>query len=94
MELKQFVSKALEEILQGVNEAQQKVAGTHVGTVVPHIPEYENMEVPEHISCFQNVNFEIAVSVEEKTGSEASLVITLNNPRFLSPYQCSLRKER
>lgn len=73
MELKQFVSKTLEEILQGVNEAQQKVAGTHVGTVAPHIPEYEKLKVPEHISCFQNVHFEVAVSVEEKTGSEASI---------------------
>lgn len=33
------------------------------------------MEVPEHITRFQKVSFEIAVTVEEKAGSEATISV-------------------
>ncbi|WP_409525998.1 hypothetical protein [Nitrincola sp. MINF-07-Sa-05] len=75
MELKDFVSKTLQEILTGVKEAQDSVAGKHVGTVVPVTFSQDNLKQPENITPFQNVSFEIVVNVEENSGSEASISV-------------------
>lgn len=75
MELRKFISKTLEDILLGAKEAQDAVAGSHVGTVAPFVPERPPMNVPQHITCFQNVSFEIVVTVEEKAGSEATISV-------------------
>ena len=75
MELKDFVSKTLQEILLGVKEAQDEVAGKHVGTVVPVTFTTDDLEQPVKITPFQNVTFEVMVNVEEKAGSEASISV-------------------
>lgn len=74
MELKEFVSRTLEDILAGVNDAQKNITGTHVGTVAPAIPVAVDgkLSYPERVN---DIHFEIAVGVEEKSGSNASISV-------------------
>ncbi len=75
MELKEFISKTLQEVLQGINEAQNELAGKNIGTVVPFTVEGQGTLKPPEISPYQNIKFEVAVNIEEKSGSGASISV-------------------
>ena len=73
MELKEFISKTLQEVLLGINEAQNELAGKNPGTVVPFTLEGHGILKPTKISPYQNIKFEVGVNIEEKSGSGASI---------------------
>lgn len=75
MELKKFISKTLQEVLQGVNEAQNELAGKNLGTIVPFTVEGAATLKPSEISPYQNIRFEVAVNIEEKSGGGASISV-------------------
>lgn len=75
MQLKDFVSMTLQEVLQGVHEAQEKIAGKNVGTVVPFYDQSLPTPKPQDISPYQNINFEIAISIEKSSNGGASISV-------------------
>ena len=69
MNLKEFVSKALVDIMDGVADAQAKVTG---GVIVPAI--VQTFQAVQHgVSNTQAVSFEVTVRADESAGSEARL---------------------
>jgi len=71
MELREFISKTVEDIIGGVQDAQKKVPE---GCVVPAIKQ--TFEAVQHgVSEFQAVEFEVTVRADERAGSEARLSV-------------------
>jgi hypothetical protein len=71
MDLKDFVSTALVDIIEGIKTAQAK---TDRGTIVPSIRQ--NLKsIDAGISKFTSVEFEVAVQSEQKSGSKARLSV-------------------
>jgi hypothetical protein len=69
MNLKEFVSKALLDIVDGVADAQSKVTG---GVIVPAV--VQTFQAVQHgVNNTQAVSFEVTVRAEESVGSEARL---------------------
>lgn len=69
MELREFVSKALCDIINGVKDAQKQ---TDVGTIVPFVANnYKSVETG--ISETTSIAFEVTVKTDERSGSEAKL---------------------
>jgi len=71
MELKEFISKALQDIIGGVIDAQEKIPN---GFIIPNV--VKNFQAIEYgISDIQSVEFEVSVIGDKKTGSEAKLSV-------------------
>ena len=74
MELKDFVSETLVQIIEGVKDAQSKVVDTEGGSVNP---EYSQTPRPHTISRYgkiiQDVEFDVALSVSEGTESKGGI---------------------
>jgi len=71
MELKEFISKALQDIIGGVIDAQEKVPK---GFIIPNVVNnFKSIE--SGISDIQTVEFEVSVIADKKTGSEAKLSV-------------------
>ncbi|WP_206370963.1 hypothetical protein [Solimonas marina] len=69
MELRKFIAQALCDIAGGVHDAQKTAQGAEI---VPTVSSsYKAVETG--ISELQSVEFEVAVTTTEKTGSEAKL---------------------
>jgi len=71
MELKAFIKEALKDILEGVSEAQSEVKG---GEIIP-ATSISFKSVEAGISSIQPIEFEVTVSVDKSTGSEAKLSV-------------------
>jgi len=71
MELRDFISKALQDIIGAVQDAQKKVPD---GCVVPAIKT--TFQAVQHgVSEIQAVEFEVTVRADERAGSEARLSV-------------------
>lgn len=71
MELRNFVNQALCDIADGVLDAQRSIKG---GELIPRVNEsFKSVETG--ISAVQTIDFEVAVTTEEKSGSEAKLSV-------------------
>jgi hypothetical protein len=69
MELRKFISTALLDIINGVEDAQ---AQTKPGTIIPEVASnYDSVKVG--ISELTSVEFEVTVKADEHSGSEAKL---------------------
>lgn len=69
MELRQFISQALIDIVEGVADAQAKSANSQI---VP--PTEETLEiVSSGLTPYQSVKFEICVRIDESKGSEGKI---------------------
>lgn len=69
MELKEFVSRAICDIVGGIQDAQSQVP---VGVVIPAVRNsYKSVEAG--ISDLTSIQFEVTVAADEKKGSEAKL---------------------
>jgi len=69
MELRNFISQTLEDIVGGVEDAQKKLPA---GCIVPAVKT--TFQAVEHgVSEFQAIAFEVTVRTEERAGSEAKL---------------------
>ena len=71
MELREFISKTLEDIIGAVQDAQQKVPND---CVVPRVNK-SFKSVGHGISEVQPVEFEVTVRADERAGSEARLSV-------------------
>ena len=69
MELRQFISKALQDIIGGIEDAQKK---DPLGLIVP-IASGKYEEIKMGLTTFQIVEFEVTVRADERQGSEAKL---------------------
>ena len=71
MDLRDFISTALLDIIAGVKDAQAK---TETGVIVPAVrQDYKSVETG--ISELTSVEFEVSVRSVEKAGSEARLSV-------------------
>lgn len=71
MELKDFIKKALTEIIEGVSESQKEIKNAQV---IPNLNT--NVEVAKTgLSQVQKIEFEVAVNVVEEEGIEAKLSV-------------------
>lgn len=71
MELRQFISQALVDIIGAVEDAQKKAPD---GSIVP----YESLKYEEinmGLTNFQTIEFEVTVRADERAGSEAKLSV-------------------
>lgn len=69
MELRNFISQTLQDIISGVQDAQEKVPEGHI---VPFLKQ--TFQAVEHgVSEVQAVDFEITVRADEKSGKEAKV---------------------
>jgi hypothetical protein len=72
MELRNFISQALSDIVGGVIDAQAK---TPAGVVVPAGISTRVSVVEAGVSELQVVDFEVTVKADEQTGREAGLSV-------------------
>ena len=72
MELRDFISKTLQDIIAGVQDAQSK---SPPGTVVPAGIKAMKSTVDSGVSQLQSVQFEVTVRADERSGSEARLSV-------------------
>lgn len=71
MKLKEFISQALQDIMGGVLEAQEKISD---GIIIPSVSDsFKSVETG--ISDIQPIDFEVSVTADEKAGSEAKLSV-------------------
>jgi hypothetical protein len=69
MDLRDFISQALVDIISGVADAQKKIPD---GEIVPNVAK--TFTAVEHgVSDIQSVGFEVTVRADEREGSEAKL---------------------
>lgn len=74
MELRKFISQALCDIAGGVHDAQEKAQGAEIVPAVSSSYDSSSYKAVETgISELQSVEFEVAVTTTEKSGSEAKL---------------------
>lgn len=71
MELRQFVSRALCDIVNGIKDAQLE---TDKGTIVPKVTS-SFKAVETGISDLTVIEFEVTVKTDERAGSEAKLSV-------------------
>lgn len=71
MELRQFVSRALCDIVNGIKDAQKE---TDKGTIVPQVGS-SFKAVETGISDLTAIEFEVTVKTDERAGSEAKLSV-------------------
>lgn len=78
MNLSEFVSTALQQVIAGIQEAQDKVSGD--GEINPHIwmaqrPEANKQNILESNSgkWIHMVEFDVAVTVAESTGTKGGI---------------------
>lgn len=79
MELSTFISSSLEQIISGVQEAQEKVR-EYGGEVNPENVEDSDFPVAEvrgTKACVINVGFDVAVMVDEDTETKGALGLWL-----------------
>jgi len=72
MELKEFISQALLDIVGGIEDAQTK---TPSGRIVPSGVKNDYKSVEAGISELQAVDFEVTVTADERSGTEAKLSV-------------------
>ena len=76
MELKDFLSQTLTQIIEGVAESQQVAAG-HGAAVNPAFNPMDNPARLGFINCYdgyaQLVHFDVALTVSEGTGTKAGV---------------------
>jgi hypothetical protein len=72
MELRQFVSQALLDIIGGVEDAQSKTAG---GIIVPPGASTKMTVVESGYTHIQIVDFEVSVRADERSSSEGKLSV-------------------
>jgi len=70
MELRQFISQALLDIVGAVEDTQKKTKG---GTIVPANISKSFQSVEHGISDLQGIEFEVTVKADQSVGSEAKL---------------------
>lgn len=71
MELRQFVSRALCDIINGVIDAQSETVN---GVIVPVVANnYKSIETG--VSDLTSIEFEVSVKSDERAGSEAKLSV-------------------
>jgi hypothetical protein len=70
MDLKDFISQTLVDIIEGIKAAQEK---TQPGCIVPALIARNFKAVETGISQVQAVDFEVTVRADKKEGSEAKL---------------------
>lgn len=69
MELRPFITKALEDIIGGVQDSQDKIGSS---IIVPSLDsQFETIKLG--VSCYQAVEFEVTVKAEESKGTETKL---------------------
>jgi hypothetical protein len=71
MELRQFVSRALCDIVNGIKDAQEE---TGAGTIVPVVAS-SFKAVETGISELTAIEFEVTVRTDERAGNEAKLSV-------------------
>ena len=72
MELRNFISQALLDVIGGVQDAQSK---SDTGSVVPAGIREAYKAVEVGISELQVIDFEVTVKADERSGSEAKLSV-------------------
>jgi len=72
MELRDFISTALLDIVGAVQDAQAK---TPTGTIVPDDIVDDFKAVETGISDVQSIEFEVTVSADKRSGSEGKLSV-------------------
>lgn len=71
MELRQFISKALLDVVGAVEDAQKK---TPPGTIIPSdSATYKDIQIG--LTSYQIIEFEVTVRADESAGSEAKLSV-------------------
>lgn len=71
MELREFISQALIDIIGGVTDAQKEITN---GEIVPKLKDsYQSVELG--ISNIQAISFDVSVTVEKKSGSGAKISV-------------------
>ena len=71
MELRDFISQALTDIVGGIQDAQAK---TPAGVIVPPTSTQIGV-VKTGMTQFQNVDFEVTVNADERSGRAAGLSV-------------------
>jgi hypothetical protein len=71
MELRQFISKALSDIIGAVQDVDKAAPGTVVTSGVSTTAEFVQLGVTH----LQSVDFEVTVRADEQSGSEAKLSV-------------------
>jgi hypothetical protein len=72
MDLRDFIAKALMDVVSGVQDAQSK---TEKGTIVPSDMRDRVDIATAGFSVFQIVDFEVTVRADEKSGREGGLSV-------------------
>lgn len=75
MDLKDFVSATLEQILEGVKQAQSKEGGSHINAENAGIPDGKNVFSGGSYGTFTLVEFDVAVSAETSGKGGANLQV-------------------
>ena len=71
MELRQFISQALQDIIGAIEDAQKKAPD---GTIVP-VDSNQYKDIETGLTNYQIVEFEVTVRADERAGSEARLSV-------------------
>ncbi len=72
MELRDFISRTLQDIIGGVQDAQSEI---NDGEIVPTLNENHFDNLSSGLTSYQSVDFELSVTTIEKEGSEAKLSV-------------------
>lgn len=72
MDLRDFISSALVDIIGGVEDAQAKISN---GSIVPEGVKISFKSIEAGISEWQTIEFEVTVKADERAGSEAKLSV-------------------
>jgi len=72
MELRDFISRTLQDVIGGVQDAQNVIKD---GEIVPTLNEGHFDNLSSGLTSYQSVEFELSVTTVEKEGSEAKLSV-------------------
>ena len=72
MELRNFISQTLKDIVGGIQDAQSEISD---GEIVPKLNETNFSHLASGLTSYQTVDFELSVTTIEKEGSEAKLSV-------------------
>ncbi|MES0870919.1 hypothetical protein [Pseudovibrio sp. SCP19] len=75
MELREFVTQSLQQILEGVREAQAGESGDNVNAGLKGVKLEGSLINGGELGVFSTVEFDVAVSAENKGGGKAALKV-------------------
>ncbi|KZL05508.1 hypothetical protein [Pseudovibrio sp. Ad26] len=75
MELKEFVTQSLQQIVEGIQEAQAASGGEHINAGLQGISLNGNLINGGSLGVFSTVEFDVAVSAEHNGGGKAALKV-------------------